>query len=225
MKLILLGPPGSGKGTQATLITQTYLIPKIATGDMLRAAVQKQSPLGVKAQTVMLAGELVSDNLIIDLINERLTEADCAHGFLFDGFPRTLDQAQAIRDGRINVGHLDAVIRLDVPDEEIIGRLTGRTIHPASGRTYHAAFAPPKVPGLDDATGEPLVQRPDDQEETVRKRLEVYHQETRPVADYFSAWQASGDQTAPPYFVVNGSRDPQVIESDIMEILKGVCHE
>lgn len=225
MKLILLGPPGSGKGTQATLITETYQIPKIATGDMLRAAVQKRTPLGLQAEAVMLAGHLVSDDLIIGLINERIKEPDCAHGFLFDGFPRTLDQAEAIRDGRINVGKLDAVIRLDVPDEDIISRLTGRYIHAASGRTYHALYAPPRVTGLDDVTGEPLTQRPDDQEATVRKRLQVYHHETAPVADYFATWHQSNDAHAPVYFVVNGARDPQAVSEDLMRILKGVNHE
>ena len=183
MKLILLGPPGAGKGTQAQVIRQKFGIPQISTGDMLRAAVKAGTPLGVAAKKVMDAGQLVSDEIILGLIRERLKEPDCARGYLFDGFPRTIPQAEAMQ--KENVA-LDFVLEIDVPDEEIITRMSGRRVHPASGRTYHVKFNPPKAEGKDDATGEPLVQRDDDKEATVRNRLEVYRKQTRPLVDYYS---------------------------------------
>ena len=183
MKLILLGPPGAGKGTQAQVIRQKLGIPQISTGDMLRAAVKAGTPLGVAAKKVMDAGQLVSDDIILGLIRERLKEPDCARGYLFDGFPRTIPQAEAMQKEKVA---LDFVLEIDVPDEEIITRMSGRRVHPASGRTYHVKFNPPKAEGKDDATGEPLVQRDDDREETVRERLEVYRRQTRPLIDYYN---------------------------------------
>ena len=182
MRLILLGPPGAGKGTQAQFIREKFGIPQISTGDMLRAAVKAGTPLGVAAKKVMDAGQLVSDDIIIGLVKERLKEADCKRGYLFDGFPRTIPQAEALRTAGIAIDH---VLEIDVPDEEIIVRMSGRRVHPASGRVYHLQFNPPKVAGKDDATGEPLVQRDDDREETVRKRLDVYRAQTRPLVDYY----------------------------------------
>jgi adenylate kinase len=194
MRLILLGPPGAGKGTQANFIRQKYRIPQISTGDMLRAAVKAGTPLGVAAKRVMDAGQLVSDDLIIALVNERLREPDCQPGYLFDGFPRTIPQAEALKKANVP---LDYVVEIDVPDGEIIARLSGRRVHPASGRTYHIKFNPPKVAGQDDVTGEPLIQRDDDREETVKKRLEVYRAQTRPLVDYYGRWAASGAAGAP----------------------------
>ena len=185
MKLILLGAPGAGKGTQAAFICQKYGIPQISTGDMLRAAVKAGTPLGVQAKAVMDAGQLVSDELIINLVKERIAQPDCAQGFLFDGFPRTIAQAEAMKAAGVK---LDYVLEIDVPFDFIIERMRGRRSHPASGRTYHIKFNPPKVPGKDDLTGEPLVQRDDDKEETVKKRLDVYSQQTRPLVDYYSQW-------------------------------------
>jgi adenylate kinase len=183
MRLILLGPPGAGKGTQAQVIRQKFGIPQISTGDMLRAAVKAGTPLGVAAKKVMDAGQLVSDDIILGLIRERLKEPDCARGYLFDGFPRTIPQAEAMQKEKVA---LDFVLEIDVPDDEIITRMSGRRVHPASGRTYHVKFNPPKAEGKDDATGEPLVQRDDDKEATVRPRLEVYRKQTRPLVDYYS---------------------------------------
>ena len=183
MRLILLGPPGAGKGTQATFICQKFGIPQISTGDMLRAAVKAQSPLGVAAKKVMDSGALVSDDIIIGLVKERITEPDCANGFLFDGFPRTIPQADAMKNAGVK---LDAVLEIDVPDASIIERMSGRRVHQPSGRTYHVKFNPPKVAGKDDVTGEDLIQRVDDLEETVRKRLEVYQNQTRPLVEYYS---------------------------------------
>jgi len=183
MKLILLGPPGAGKGTQAQFIREKFGIPQISTGDMLRAAVKAGTPLGVAAKKVMDSGQLVSDDIIIGLVKERLKEPDCKRGYLFDGFPRTIPQAEAMKTASVA---LDFVLEIDVPDEEIITRMSGRRVHPASGRTYHVKFNPPKAEGRDDATGEPLVQRDDDKEATVRNRLEVYRQQTRPLVDYYS---------------------------------------
>jgi len=182
MRLILLGPPGAGKGTQANFICEKFAIPQISTGDMLRAAVKAGTPLGREAKKVMDAGQLVSDDIISGLVNERLKQPDCARGYLFDGFPRTIPQAEALKTANVA---LDYVLEIDVPDEEIITRMSGRRTHPASGRVYHVKFNPPKVQGKDDATGEPLVQRDDDREETVRKRLDVYRAQTRPLVEYY----------------------------------------
>jgi adenylate kinase len=182
MRLILLGPPGAGKGTQANFIREKFGIPQISTGDMLRAAVKAGTPLGVAAKKVMDSGQLVSDDIIIGLVKERLKEPDCAKGYLFDGFPRTIPQAEALKTANVA---LDYVLEIDVPDEEIITRMSGRRVHPASGRTYHVKFNPPKAEGRDDATGEPLVQRDDDKEATVRNRLDVYRKQTRPLVDYY----------------------------------------
>ncbi|MEO5795486.1 MAG: adenylate kinase [Rhodoferax sp.] len=202
MRLILLGAPGAGKGTQATFICQKYGIPQISTGDMLRAAVKAGTPLGLQADAVMKSGGLVSDDLIINLVKERLTQPDCTNGCLFDGFPRTLPQADAMKAAGVK---LDYVLEIDVPFDAIIERMSGRRSHPASGRTYHVKFNPPKVEGLDDVTGEPLVQRPDDQEETVRKRLEVYSAQTRPLVDYYSSWARNEPNLAPKYRAIGGT--------------------
>ena len=201
MRLILLGGPGAGKGTQATFIKEKFGIPQISTGDMLRAAVKAGTPLGLAAKKVMDAGHLVSDDIILGLVKERLRQGDSANGYLFDGFPRTIPQAEAMK--KQNVG-LDYVLEIDVPDEEIIQRMSGRRVHPASGRSYHVKFHPPKVEGRDDVTGEPLVQRDDDREETVKKRLEVYRAQTRPLVDYYGKWAASGDARAPKYRKIHG---------------------
>lgn len=194
MRLILLGPPGAGKGTQAGFIKERFGIPQIATGDMLRAAVRAGTPLGVEAKKVMDSGGLVSDDIIIGLVKDRLAQPDCANGYMFDGFPRTIPQADAMKDAGVA---LDAVLVIEVPDEEIIDRMSGRRVHPASGRVYHVTHAPPRVEGKDDETGEDLVQRDDDRAETVKKRLEVYHAQTKPLIDYYSKWEASGDAAAP----------------------------
>jgi adenylate kinase len=201
MRLILLGAPGAGKGTQATFICKKYGIPQISTGDMLRAAVKAGTPLGIEAKKVMDAGGLVSDDLIIGLVKDRIAQPDCANGFLFDGFPRTIPQADAMKAAGVN---LDLVLEIDVPHEAIIERMSGRRSHPASGRTYHVKFNPPQADGVDDVTGEPLVQRDDDKEETVRKRLEVYQSLTRPLVDYYSSWAATGDTAAPRYARIAG---------------------
>ena len=202
MKLILLGPPGAGKGTQAGFITKKFGIPQISTGDMLRAAVKAGTPLGVAAKKVMDAGQLVSDDIIIGLVKERLKQPDCSRGYLFDGFPRTIPQAEAMKKAGVGI---DYVLEIDVPDEEIITRMSGRRVHPASGRSYHVKFHPPKVEGKDDATGEPLILRDDDREETVRKRLEVYRAQTRPLVDYYGRWAASGEAKAPKYRKISGT--------------------
>ena len=201
MKLILLGAPGAGKGTQAAFICQKYGIPQISTGDMLRAAVKAGTPLGLQAKAVMDAGQLVSDELIINLVKERIAQADCANGFLFDGFPRTIPQADAMKAAGV---HLDYVLEIDVPFDAIIERMSGRRSHPASGRTYHVKFNPPKVEGKDDVTGEDLVQREDDKEETVRKRLDVYSSQTRPLVDYYQAWAQQDPAAAPKYRAISG---------------------
>ncbi len=202
MKIILLGPPGAGKGTQANYIKNKYGIPQISTGDMLRAAVKAGTPLGVEAKKVMDAGGLVSDDIIMGLIDERIAEEDCAEGYLLDGFPRTLAQAEALRAKGVTI---DAVVEINVEDEEIVHRMSGRRAHLASGRTYHVEFNPPKKEGLDDVTGEPLVQRDDDREETVRKRLAVYHEQTKPLVDYYTAWSDSGEEDAPKYVRIEGT--------------------
>ena len=201
MRLILLGPPGAGKGTQAAFITQRYGIPQVSTGDMLRAAVKAGTPLGLAAKKVMDSGALVSDDIIIGLVKERIAQADCAKGFLFDGFPRTIPQAQALRDAQVP---LDVVLEFEVPDASIIERMSGRRVHVASGRTYHVKFNPPRVAGQDDASGEALIQREDDKEETVRHRLEVYHSQTRPLVDFYRSWKSSGDAAAPRYAAISG---------------------
>src|SRR5512144_60491 len=194
MRLILLGGPGAGKGTQAAFVTQRYGIPQISTGDMLRAAAKAGTPLGLAAKKLMDAGELVPDDIIINLVKERIQEQDCAKGFLFDGFPRTIPQAEAMKAAGVA---LDYVVEIDVADDEIIKRMSGRRVHLASGRTYHVVFNPPKVAGKDDVTGEDLIQRQDDAEETVKKRLSVYHEQTKPLVDYYTAWQKAGDAQAP----------------------------
>jgi adenylate kinase len=201
MRLILLGPPGAGKGTQAAFITHAFGIPQISTGDMLRAAVKAGTPLGASAKKVMDAGQLVSDDIIIALVRERLKAKDCAKGYLFDGFPRTIPQAEALKSARVP---LDFVLEIDVPDEEIITRMSGRRVHPASGRTYHVKFNPPQIEGKDDVTGEPLIQRDDDREETVRKRLDVYRAQTRPLIDYYKKWTAANAREAPRYRRISG---------------------
>ena len=201
MRLILLGAPGAGKGTQAAFLCQKYGIPQISTGDMLRAAVKAGTPLGLAAKKVMDSGALVSDDIIIGLVKERLAQPDCARGFLFDGFPRTIPQAEAMKNAGVR---LDVVLEIDVPDEAIIERMSGRRVHPASGRTYHVRFNPPKVDGKDDVTGEPLVQRDDDKEETVLKRLEVYSAQTRPLVDYYAAWSKADPQNAPKVRKIDG---------------------
>ena len=202
MRLILLGAPGAGKGTQAAFICEKFGIPQISTGDMLRAAVKAGTPLGLQAKAVMDAGQLVSDELIINLVKDRIAQPDCAKGFLFDGFPRTIPQAEAMKAAGVK---LDYVLEIDVPFEAIIDRMSGRRSHPASGRTYHVKFNPPKVEGIDDVTGEPLVQREDDKEETVKKRLQVYSDQTRPLVDYYSNWAKAEPQAAPQYRAISGT--------------------
>ncbi|MEY4748713.1 MAG: adenylate kinase [Pseudomonadota bacterium] len=218
MRLILLGAPGAGKGTQAAFICQKYGIPQISTGDMLRAAVKAGTPLGVKAKQVMESGGLVSDDIIIGLVKERITQPDCAKGFLFDGFPRTIPQADAMKAAGVK---LDVVLEIDVPDSAIIERMSGRRVHVASGRTYHVVFNPPKVAGKDDPTGEDLIQRKDDEEATVRTRLEVYHSQTRPLVDYYSSWAATGDTAAPRYRRISGLGSVDQITAAAMDALGG----
>ncbi len=201
MRLILLGGPGAGKGTQAGFLTAHYGIPQISTGDMLRAAVKAGTPLGKQAKEVMDRGDLVSDDIIIGLVKERITEADCANGFLFDGFPRTVPQADAMKDAGVM---LDAVVEIDVDHQEIISRISGRRVHPDSGRSYHVIHNPPKTDGVDDETGEPLIHRDDDKEDVVRKRLEVYEAQTAPLKKYYSSWASSDDESAPAYVKVKG---------------------
>ncbi len=201
MRLILLGGPGAGKGTQAGFLTQRYGIPQISTGDMLRAAVKAQTAMGIEAKKVMDAGDLVSDDIIIGLVKERIKESDCANGFLFDGFPRTIAQADALKEAQV---HLDAVVEIDVDNDEIIKRMSGRRIHEPSGRSYHLQYNPPKVEGKDDVTGEPLIQREDDTEETVRYRLDVYEQQTAPLKQYYGKWAATKDANAPAYIRIDG---------------------
>lgn len=201
MRLILLGPPGAGKGTQATYLTKHFRIPQISTGDMLRAAFKAGSPLGITAKKVIDSGALVSDDIIIGLITDRLKQPDCAKGYLFDGVPRTIPQAEAMRDAGVAI---DYVLEIDLPEEQIIGRISGRRAHVASGRTYHLKFNPSRVAGKDDVTGEPLVQRDDDREETVRKRIKVYQEQTRPLVDFYNRWTASGAAAAPKYRKISG---------------------
>jgi adenylate kinase len=212
MRLILLGGPGAGKGTQANLIKDKYQIPQISTGDMLRAAVNAGTELGLKAKGFMDSGGLVPDDVIIGLVKERIQESDCEKGFLFDGFPRTIPQADAMKEAGVPI---DAVVDINVPDEEIIKRMGGRRAHLASGRTYHVTFNPPKEEGKDDVTGEPLVQRDDDKEETVRNRLDVYHDQTEPLIDYYKDWQSSGEAGAPQYVRIEGIGKVEEIRDQI----------
>src|SRR3954471_14098076 len=216
MKLILLGPPGAGKGTQAAFLTKKFGIPQISTGDMLRAAVKAGTPLGVAAKKVMDSGQLVSDDIIIGLVKERLKQPDCAKGYLFDGFPRTIPQAEAMKAAGVPI---DFVLEIDVPDDEIVLRMSGRRVHPASGRIYHVKFNPPKAEGRDDVTGEPLVLREDDREETVKKRLEVYRAQTRPLVDYYGKWAAAGDKRAPKYRKIPGKGTVQDITRQALAAL------
>lgn len=217
MRLILLGAPGAGKGTQATFIKEKFGIPQISTGDMLRAAVKAGTPLGVEAKKVMDSGGLVSDDIIINLVKERLKESDCANGYLFDGFPRTIPQAEAMKEAGVKI---DFVLEIDVPHEAIIDRMSGRRTHPASGRTYHIKFNPPKQEGIDDISGEPLVQRDDDKVETVKKRLDVYEKQTRPLVDYYGKWATTGDANAPQYRKIAGVGTVEEIKTRAFDALK-----
>ena len=216
MRLILLGGPGAGKGTQAGFIMKRYAIPQVSTGDMLRAAVKTGSPLGVEAKRVMDRGDLVSDDIMIALVKERIKAFDCAKGFFFDGFPRTIPQAEAMRSAGVRIEH---VVELAVDDAVIIERMSGRRVHLPSGRSYHVKYNPPKVAGKDDVTGEDLVQRDDDREETVRKRLEVYHRQTEPLVDYYRKWGTSGDAKAPKYHRVDGTRSVDEVRDAIFAAL------
>jgi len=218
MRLILLGPPGAGKGTQAAFLTQHYGIPQISTGDMLRAAVKAGTPLGIEAKKVMDAGGLVSDEIIIGLVQDRLKQADCAKGYLFDGFPRTIPQADALKHAGVK---LDYVVEIEVPESDIIERMSGRRVHPASGRSYHIRFNPPKAEGKDDVTGEPLVQRDDDREETVRHRLSVYQQQTRPLVDYYAGWARDDAAGAPKYRKISGVGAVDEIKARLFQALQG----
>jgi adenylate kinase len=216
MRLILLGGPGAGKGTQANFIKEKYQIPQISTGDMLRAAVKAGTELGLKAKSFMDSGGLVPDEVIIGLVKERIKEADCKKGFLFDGFPRTIPQADAMKEAGVAI---DAVVEIDVPDEEIVKRMSGRRAHLASGRTYHIIYNPPKVANQDDVTGEPLVQRDDDKEEVVRKRLEVYHAQTEPLVNYYKKWASSGQAGAPEHVFIEGVGKVDQIREQIFNAL------
>lgn len=217
MRIILLGAPGAGKGTQATFIKEKFNIPQISTGDMLRAAVKAGTQLGLEAKKFMDAGGLVPDEVIIGLVKERIKDEDCKAGFLFDGFPRTIPQAEAMKQAGVGI---DYVVEIDVPDEAIVERMSGRRSHPASGRTYHVKFNPPKVAGKDDITGEDLVQREDDKEETVKKRLEVYHSQTKPLVKYYVDWANSGNAGAPKHVFVNGLGEMETIKNNIFAALK-----
>ncbi|MEP6873593.1 MAG: adenylate kinase [Burkholderiales bacterium] len=217
MRLILLGPPGAGKGTQANFICKQFSIPQISTGDMLRAAVKAGTPLGVAAKKVMDSGALVGDDIIIGLVKERITQPDCVNGFLFDGFPRTIPQADAMKTAGVK---LDIVLEIDVPDESIIERMSGRRVHVASGRTYHVKFNPPKAAGKDDVSGEDLIQRVDDEESTVRNRLQVYKDQTRPLVAYYSNWSATGAADAPRYRKISGTGSVDEITTRALEALK-----
>jgi len=216
MKLILLGAPGAGKGTQAAFIKERYRIPQISTGDMLRAAVRAGTELGLAAKKIMDSGGLVSDNLIIGLVNDRLKQPDCKAGYLFDGFPRTIPQAEAMKSAGVA---LDYVLEIAVPDEEIIARMSGRRVHLASGRSYHVVFNPPRVGGHDDDTGELLIQREDDREETVRKRLAVYHSQTRPLVDYYTDWAGRTEKGAPKMRSISGLGSVEAITARVFEAL------
>ncbi|MBK9675938.1 MAG: adenylate kinase [Betaproteobacteria bacterium] len=217
MRLILLGPPGAGKGTQANFIKEAFGIPQISTGDMLRAAIAAGTPLGRAVKQVMDGGGLVSDEIIIGLVKDRLREPDCASGYLFDGFPRTIPQAEAMKEAGVA---LDYVLEIDVPDAAIVERMSGRRVHAASGRSYHLRFNPPKVAGRDDVTGDALMQRDDDREETVKKRLDVYHAQTRPLIDFYGRWAATGDPRAPRYRRIDGQGDVSAITAAALAALK-----
>ena len=217
MRLILLGAPGAGRGTQAAFIREQYGIPQISTGDMLRAAVAAGTPLGLEAKKIMESGGLVSDELIINLVKDRLKQPDCEKGYLFDGFPRTIGQAEAMKEAGIAI---DYVVEIDVPDETIVARMSGRRVHPGSGRTYHVEFYPPKTEGKDDLTGEDLIIRDDDKEETVKKRLAVYHDQTEVLVGYYSKWAESGAPGAPQYRKLNGVGPIEQIRAGIIEALK-----
>jgi len=217
MRLILLGPPGAGKGTQANFIKEKFGIPQISTGDMLRAAVKAGTPLGIEAKKVMDAGGLVSDDIIIGLVKDRLLQDDCQSGYMFDGFPRTIPQADAMKDAAVAI---DYVLEIDVPDSEIVERMSGRRVHVASGRTYHVKYNPPKVEGKDDVTGEDLIQRDDDREETVMKRLEIYHAQTKPLVKYYSDWAASGVANAPKVCKISGLGAVDEITARAFDALK-----
>jgi adenylate kinase len=218
MRVILLGAPGAGKGTQAQYICKEFGIPQISTGDMLRAAVKAETPLGLAAKEVMDAGRLVSDDIIIGLVKERLEQPDCANGCLFDGFPRTIPQAEALRDSGVNIDH---VVEVAVDDEEIIDRMAGRRVHLASGRTYHIIYNPPKKDGFDDETGDPLIQRNDDQESVVRDRLSVYHEQTEPLIHFYSSWAKTDPTGAPTMNRVQGVGQVEEIRDEIFKVLKG----
>lgn len=217
MRIILLGAPGAGKGTQATFLTAYYHIPQISTGDMLRAAVSQGTPVGLQAKALMDSGQLISDKVIIKLVEARIQQTDCMNGFLFDGFPRTLPQAEAIRSNGICI---DFVIEIKVEDDEIVKRLSGRRIHPASGRIYHILYNPPKIPNKDDVTGEELIQRKDDTETTIRERLRIYHQQTKPLLCYYKEWQRRGDPGAPCYISINGHADVEEVRRHIFSALE-----
>jgi adenylate kinase len=218
MRIMLLGMPGAGKGTQARFLIEKFKIPQISTGDMLRAAIKAGTPLGMKAKQTMDSGALVPDELVIELVKERIKDPDCAGGFIMDGFPRTLPQAQALRDAGIGI---DFIIEIEVGDSEILRRMSGRRVHLASGRSYHIDYNPPKVPGKDDVTGEPLVQRPDDNEETVKKRIATYHSQTKPLIAYYMNWAETGDAKAPKYVNIYGSGSVEHIRDKIFAALAG----
>ncbi|QMU62244.1 MAG: adenylate kinase [Gammaproteobacteria bacterium] len=216
MRVILLGGPGAGKGTRAKFIEELFGIPQISTGDMLRAAVNAGTPLGLEAKKVMEAGGLVSDEIILGLVKDRITETDCANGYIFDGFPRTLAQAESLKVQGVDI---DYVVEIDVSDEEVIKRMTGRRVHPASGRTYHIIFNPPKLEGKDDESGEDLIQREDDKEETVKERLKVYHDQTEPLINYYTTWSESSDSDAPKYRKIGGVDTVEEIRDQIKNAL------
>lgn len=216
MRIILLGMPGAGKGTQARFLTEQYNIPQISTGDMLRAAVKDDTPLGRQAKSYMERGALVPDEIVIGLVKQRAAQADCANGFIVDGFPRNIPQAEALRRAGVDI---DCVLEIDVSDEEILRRLSGRRVHPASGRTYHLEFNPPRVPDKDDITGEPLVLRPDDSVETVRNRVATYHEQTKPLVEYYRSWGESGDARAPRYVRIDGNGTVQRVRERLLAVL------
>lgn len=217
MRLILIGPPGAGKGTQAAFIKERFAIPQISTGDMLRAAVKAGTPLGLKAKSVMESGALVSDDIILGLMEERLAQPDCKNGFLLDGFPRTIPQAEALKKAGIPI---DFVLEISVPDDEIVRRISGRRVDPVSGRTYHIVYNPPKVEGKDDVTGDPLIQRDDDKEDVVRHRLEVYHNQTEALVKFYGDLAKSGDKTAPQYRAISGLGTIDEITARVFDALK-----
>lgn len=216
MRIILLGLPGAGKGTQARFLIEKYRIPQISTGDMLRTAIKEGTPAGLKASDYMERGELVPDEIVIELVKERLRAPDCARGFIMDGFPRTIGQAEALRDAGIDI---DFIVEIEVSDGEILRRMSGRRVHPRSGRSYHVEFNPPKVPGKDDVTGEPLVQRRDDNEDTVRQRISIYHSQTKPLIEFYMKWRASGDPRAPLYVNIYGKGSVEHIRDKLFAAL------